>query len=103
MRRRIENERRNIRIISGGARGADTLAEKIAKKYAGEIRIYYPDWDRYGKSAGYIRNQLIAIDAHILIACRNGKSKGTRHTIELMKKKRRPIYTLKYHEEGGTA
>lgn len=44
-------------IISGGARGADTLAVRFAQNYGTKLRVFQPDWKRYGKSAGHIRNQ----------------------------------------------
>ena len=44
-------------IVSGGARGADSLAESWAEKYKKETIIIKPDWDKHGKSAGFIRNR----------------------------------------------
>ena len=45
-----------------------------------------PDWDKYGKSAGYIRNTEMAEAGDILVAFWDGKSKGTEHMINIMKK-----------------
>jgi len=46
-------------VIEGGATGADTLAREWAA-YNHVCRFICPaDWDRYGKSAGPIRNQLM--------------------------------------------
>jgi len=51
------HEKHNIaEIVSGGARGADTLAERWAKANNIPIKIFKADWDTYGKSAGFIRN-----------------------------------------------
>jgi hypothetical protein len=44
-------------IISGMARGADTLAVDYALANSLPIRKYPADWDRHGKAAGFIRNQ----------------------------------------------
>jgi hypothetical protein len=44
------------KIISGGAKGADTLAEKYAKEFNIPIEIIRPEWDKFGKKAGMIRN-----------------------------------------------
>lgn len=44
-------------VISGGARGADTLAIDYAKKYNNPLEVYMANWDLHGKSAGPIRNQ----------------------------------------------
>lgn len=55
-------------IVSGGARGADTIAEGIADDL-GLIRyIYHAEWDKYGKRAGMIRNSDIAETADIGLA-----------------------------------
>ena len=42
-------------IISGGARGADSLAERFAKENGIPFKLFPANWDRYGKSAGYKR------------------------------------------------
>jgi hypothetical protein len=47
----------NICIVSGGARGADTLAERYAKDNGLEFVEFKAEWDKYGKSAGFIRNE----------------------------------------------
>lgn len=70
-------------IVSGGCpEGGDRFAEIIAKKYQITIKIYYPQWGKYGKSAGFKRNVLIARDADILIACvAEDRKGGTEDTI----------------------
>jgi len=70
-------------IISGGAIGADRLAEKFALKYNIKTIIYKPDWGKYGKSAGYIRNKDIVNHADVVIAFWDGQSKGTKHSIDI--------------------
>jgi len=44
-------------IISGHAKGADSLGEEYAKYFNIPVEIYPANWKRYGKSAGYKRNQ----------------------------------------------
>lgn len=51
---------KNPVIVSGGARGADSLGERYAKENNLQLEIYPADWNRYGKSAGYKRNVEIA-------------------------------------------
>ncbi len=68
-------------IISGGAKGADTIAEHFAKEFENEIIIHKPDWDKYGKSAGMIRNGQIIEDCDYVVAFWDGKSRGTADTI----------------------
>ena len=70
-------------IISGGAYGVDYLGECLAKAYSIPLEIYKAEWDKYGKSAGYKRNQLMANKADSLIAWWDGESKGTKHMIDI--------------------
>ncbi len=46
-------------IISGGAKGADLLAEKYANELGTEIVTYLPDYKRYGRAATLVRNTQI--------------------------------------------
>jgi len=73
-------------IISGGAGGADTLAEKFSDKYKIPKLIFKPDWKLYGKKAGLIRNDLIIGNADEVIAFWDGISKGTQYSINFAKK-----------------
>ena len=71
-------------ICSGGCpKGGDRFAERIAKEMGITPIIHYPDWDRYGKGAGFIRNTYIARDSEFLIACVSDDRKGgTEDTIK---------------------
>jgi len=88
-------------IVSGGAKGADTLA----RKYAFENKIPFteiiPDWSSLGKEAGYRRNEQMWEIADYGIIFWDGKSKGTKHNIELAKEqgKRIIIVTDKINEK----
>lgn len=70
-------------IISGGAKGVDTNARQLAKKYKMDIVEYIPDWNKYGKSAGYKRNVDIIDACDMCICIWDGESKGTEHDIKL--------------------
>jgi hypothetical protein len=74
-----------IEIVSGAANGADKLGEKYANEKGYPIKQFPADWDKYGKSAGYRRNEEMAKYADALIAFWDGKSKGTNHMIDLAK------------------
>lgn len=88
-----------IVIISGTARGADRLGEKYAKERGYEIRQYPADWKKYGKSAGYIRNSLMADNADALIAFWDGQSRGTKNMIDTAKKKELAVKIIHYKEK----
>lgn len=78
-------------LISGGAIGADTYAQMYAEKNNIKIQIFKPDWKRYGRSAGMIRNKLIVNTCDFLIAFWDGKSKGTKNSIDLAKKQKKKV------------
>lgn len=80
-----------ITIISGGANGADTLARLYAKEECYKMIEHLADWDKHGKSAGFIRNNLIVEAADVLVAFWDGTSKGTLSSIKLAEKKGIPV------------
>ena len=86
----------DVEIISGGARGADSLGEKYAKDYAIPIKIFEPEWGKYGKPAGFIRNQTIVDNCDMVLAFWDGKSRGTADTIGKAKKAKKPTFIVYY-------
>lgn len=78
-------------IVSGGARGADKLGEVFAQKYNIQTIIYKPDWNKYGKGAGFVRNYDIINTADTVIAFWDGESKGTKHDIDIANETRKPL------------
>lgn len=76
-------------IVSGGCpTGGDNFAEVIARHQQIPIKIWYAQWRRFGKSAGFQRNGDIARDADVLIACvAEDRTGGTEDTIEKFEKK----------------
>ena len=80
-------------IVSGGAMGADTLAFKYARDLAIPITVYFPNWNKHGKSAGMIRNKQIVDDCELVIAFPGPNSVGTRGTIKLAVEKGIPVHT----------
>ena len=83
-------------VVSGGAKGADTLAERFADRHLLEKIIHKAEWNKYGKQAGFIRNKSIVQDADIIIAFWDGKSKGTKNSIDMAKKINKPCYVYDY-------
>jgi hypothetical protein len=69
------------RIVSGGAKGADKLSERYAKENNIPTEIYLPDWDLFGKKAGFLRNTTIIENSELVVAFWNSKSRGTRDSI----------------------
>jgi len=86
----------NIIIISGGARGADFYGEKYAQDEGFPLEIYPANWNKFGKSAGFRRNEQMAEVADALIAFWDGKSHGTKHMIEIMENKKLLVKVVNY-------
>jgi len=80
------------RIISGGARGADTLAKRYAVERGISIKEFLPNWDVHGKSAGYRRNEQIVKACDELVAFWDGISRGTKHSIDIAESAGKPIH-----------
>ena len=72
----------DVMIISGGANGADKLAEKLAQLRGYKLVVFKADWNKYGKKAGIIRNQYIVESADVVFAFWNKKSSGTANSIQ---------------------
>jgi len=83
-------------IVSGGAKGADSLGEKWAKENGIETLIFIPDWDKYGKKAGFLRNEDIIKNSDAVVAIWDEVSKGTAHSISLAKKYNKSCLVVKY-------
>lgn len=95
-------------LVSGGANGADTLAERWAIRNKHECEIYPANWEdlthpdakiktdkkgrKYDAAAGFRRNKQIVEAADIVIAFWDGQSRGTLNTIMLAKKQKKKVY-----------
>lgn len=86
-------------IVCGGARGADKLGERYAKERGLEINYYLADWDKHGKSAGYKRNAIMADNSDATVAFWDGKSRGTKHMIDLTSKAGNLLRTVYYDRD----
>jgi len=83
-----------IEIVSGGAKGADSLAEKVALISEIPVKVFQPDWDKHGKAAGHIRNQQIVDNSDIIVAFWDGESKGTKDTIDKARRAKKPTFII---------
>jgi hypothetical protein len=82
-------------IVSGTARGADKLGEHYASLKGYRVCQFPADWDKHGKSAGYVRNKEMADYADTLIAFWDGESKGTKHMIDLATERELSVHIIK--------
>lgn len=82
-------------VVSGTQLGADTLGKQWADENGIPVKPFPPDWQRYGTSAGPIRNQQMGDYCDAVIAIWNGKSTGTKSMIGIARKKNKPLYIHK--------
>lgn len=86
----------SIEIVSGTARGADSLGEKYACAKGYSIQRFPADWNTWGKRTGYIRNSQMATYSDVLIAFWDGKSRGTKNMIDIAQRLGLKVIILPY-------
>lgn len=86
------------KIISGGASGADKIAEIFASKFNIPIEVLVADWSK-GKQAGVVRNTDIIKKSDYVIAFWDGISKGTLDSINKAKKLNKKLFIVKISPE----
>lgn len=87
---------KNLEIISGGARGADSLGERYARQHRIPLKIVNADWESFGRSAGYKRNLEMGQYADKAIVFWDNQSKGTKNMITIMKQLNKQCYVVTY-------
>lgn len=78
-------------IVSGGAKGVDTIARRFAEERGIKLTEFLPEYSKYGKSAPIIRNKMIVNNADAILAIWDGSSKGTAFTIDFAKKQGKQV------------
>jgi hypothetical protein len=82
---------RDTTIVSGGARGVDSYAAEAARIAGLTFELLLADWDKYGKSAGAIRNKLVIDAADRIVAFWDGESPGTYNALKQAKAAGKPF------------
>lgn len=78
-------------IVSGGAIGADKLAETFATEYGIELLIFRPEYEKYGRNAPLKRNLKIIDSAEIVVAFWDGISRGTKQGVEYANSQKKKV------------
>ena len=78
-------------VISGGASGIDTLAERYADLHRLSKYIVRPQYNLYGRVAPLKRNEQMVDMADAVLVIWDGRSKGTQYTLKYTQKKNKPI------------
>lgn len=79
-------------VVSGMARGVDSLAVRWAGWFNIPVMPFPANWDKHGRAAGPIRNLEMAEYADELVAVWDGKSRGTKNMIDQMHHKQKPVF-----------
>lgn len=92
------DEKQEVTLISGACPdGADSIAEQVADELGWAIERHPADWDKWGKRAGYVRNQeMVDSGVDLCLAFIRNNSRGASMTADLATKAAIP--TLKYHQ-----
>ena len=90
----LKNEKDEITIISGHCSGVDLMGERYAAENGFNVKIFLPEWGKYGRAAGPIRNKKMVECADLVIAFWDGRSKGTRSLIKCAQNSKKDIIII---------
>ena len=85
-----------VSLVSGMAKGADMMGYMFANEHGITCHKFPANWNKYGKAAGFRRNQEMADFSDGLVAFWDGQSHGTKHMIETMKTQNKWIMVVRY-------
>lgn len=95
------NGEKEVIIISGGAKGADSMGEVYAASHGFKCLKFKPDYDKYEpKVAPIKRNEEMAKEATEGIIFWDGVSRGTWNMIQNLRKERKKIALINYRKLG---
>ena len=83
-------------IVSGGARGADSLGAQLAKERGLGLIVFPADWKTHGVKAGFLRNTQIVEASDQIIAFWDGTSRGTMDTVSKARAAGKPVTLINY-------
>lgn len=85
-------------VVSGGARGVDSVGENSAIARGWNPIIFHADWESFGKGAGYRRNIDIIKAADVVVAFWYNQSKGTQHSMDLALQRGKPLIVFVWED-----
>lgn len=101
-------------VVSGGAPGADRLAEEYAKTRKLNLTVHLAEWNniehpeatvrvkfgrKYDANAGYRRNKTIVNESDLVVAFWDGKSNGTNHAMKYARKINKEVKEVLFEPE----
>ena len=90
------SKRADVVIISGMAKGADSLAVKYAEENKLRVSEFPAQWQKHGNASGFRRNIEMARFADACVCFWNGKSVGTKHMIDTAKRMNLKLRVITY-------
>jgi hypothetical protein len=88
-------------FLSGGAAGVDTIGIDFIKKSTTHYEVILPEWEAYGKKAGMLRNKVLVSLCDCAIIIWDGVSRGTKNTLSLLFKEKKPFVLYYYKKSVG--
>ena len=76
---------RDTTVISGAAKGVETVVAKVARLCGLEFIEYLPNWDKHGNADGMFQREQIVDHCDRLVAFWDGGSKATKDSIDQAK------------------
>jgi hypothetical protein len=86
----------HVVIISGMAKGVDSLAVKYAENNKLRVSEFPAKWQKFGNASGFRRNVEMARFADACVCFWNGKSPGTKHMIETARRMKLKLRIINY-------
>ena len=88
-------------LIHGGARGADSLADTVAKALNINVLVFEAEWDKYGTKAGPIRNRKMLDQKPDLVIAFNTDLKHSSGTLDTVREALKRNIPVKLYELAG--
>jgi hypothetical protein len=88
----------DVEIVSGVARGTDSLAIRYAGEKLIPVRRFPADWDRDGNTGGYKRNVRMAGYADACVCFWDAKSRGTADMIRVAGLYKLEVRVIRYRK-----
>ena len=87
-------------ILSGCARGIDTLALRWAREHGLPVEHWPADWAAHGMRAGFVRNEAMVSEADALVAIWDSNSIGTAHIVRITCERGLPVEVFDVADDG---
>ena len=90
----FSNKKDEIIIISGHCSGVDLMGERYATENGFQVEIFLPEWKKYGRAAGPIRNRKMVEYADLVIVFWDGISRGTKSLIKYAQNSKKEVIKI---------